>query len=48
MAFGLACSQVAVPLINKSGNPLNGFEVAQNVAEVLAYDPVIRYEGMAI
>ena len=47
MAFGLG-SQVALPLLNKSGSPLNGFEVAQNVAEVLAYDPVIRYEGMAI
>ena len=47
MAFGLG-SQVALPLLNKSGSPLNGFEVAQNVAEVLAYDPTIRYEGMAI
>ena len=47
MAFGLG-SQVAVPLLNIAGMPLNGFEVAQNVAEVLAYDPVIRYEGMAI
>ena len=47
MAFGLG-SQVALPLINKSGNPLNGFEVAQNVATVLAYDPTIRYEGMSV
>ena len=47
MTFGLG-SQVALPLLNKSGSPLNGFEVAQNVAEVLAYDPVIRYEGMSV
>ena len=47
MAFGLG-SQIALPLINKSGNPLNGFEVAQNKAEVLAYDPSIRYVGMSV
>lgn len=47
MAFGLG-SQVGLPLVNKSGNPLNGFEVAQNVAEVLAYDSSVRYIGLGI
>ena len=47
MAFGSG-SQVALSLLNKSGYPLNGFEIAQNVAEVLAYDVTIRYVGMAV
>ena len=47
MAFGSG-SKVAMPLKNEAGMPLNGFEVAQNVAEALAYNPDIRYIGMAI
>ena len=47
MAFGSG-SKVVMPLKNESGMPLNGFEVAQNVAEALAYNPDIRYVGMAI
>ena len=47
MAFGSG-SKVVMPLKNESGMPLNGFEVAQNVAEALAYNPDIRYIGMAI
>lgn len=47
MAFGSG-SKVAMPLKNEAGMPLNGFEVAQNVAEVLAYNPDIRYIGMAV
>ena len=47
MAFGSG-SKVVMPLKNEAGMPLNGFEVAQNVAEALAYNPDIRYIGMAI
>ena len=47
MAFGSG-SEVTMPLKNVAGMPLNGFEVAQNVAEALAYNPDIRYIGMAI
>lgn len=47
MAFGSG-SKVVMPLKNESGMPLNGFEVAQNVAEALAYNSDIRYIGMAI
>ena len=47
MAFGSG-SKVAMPLKNEAGMPLNGFEVAQNVAEALAYNPDIRYIGMAV
>lgn len=47
MAFGSG-SSVIMPLKNEAGMPLNGLEVAQNVAEVLAYDPTVRYIGMAV
>ena len=47
MAFGSG-SSVIMPLKNEAGMPLNGFEVAQNVAEALAYDPAVRYIGMAV
>lgn len=47
MAFGSG-SNVIMPLKNEAGMPLNGLEVAQNVAEVLAYDPTVRYIGMAV
>ena len=47
MAFGSG-SKVIMPLKNEAGMPLNGFEVAQNVAEVLAYNPDIRYIGMSV
>lgn len=47
MAFGSG-SSVIMPLKNEAGMPLNGLEVAQNVAEVLAYDPAVRYIGMAV
>ena len=47
MAFAQG-SQIALPLVNISGLPINGMEVAQNVAEVLAYDPSIRYIGLSV
>lgn len=47
MAFGDG-SKIIMPLKNEAGLPLNGFEVAQNVAEVLAYNPSIRYIGMSV